>query len=578
MGAPIDEALAGRARAWADDDPDPATAAELRALVERGEGAELAERMAGPLAFGTAGLRGLLGAGESRMNRAVVARAAAGLAAHLARGGAAGGGVVVGYDARHMSREFAAETAAVLAGAGVAAHVFTEPRPTPLLAFAVTELGAAAGVMVTASHNPPAYNGYKVYAANGAQIVPPDDASIAAAMAALPSARGAARRGEGEARAAGLYRDVGPGLFDRYLDRVAALSRDGRGRDRVRIAYTPLHGVGYASARDVLARFGFDDVHAVDEQREPDPAFPTTPFPNPEEPGALDLALALARRVGATLVLANDPDADRLAVAVPGPGGAFRQLTGNEVGALLGEYVLRHEPAGGPVPLAVTTVVSSPLLGRIARALGAGYAEVFTGFKWIANVGMRREAAGGERFAFGYEEALGYAVGGVVRDKDGLSAAALFAELVAAAAAEGRTVPDELDRLARAYGAFESAQVSLVKAGLAGAEAIRAHMRTLRAARPARLGGLAVEGVRDFLAGAGEAAGMPPGDVLAFDLEGGARFVARPSGTEPKLKLYFDAAAPVAAGESVAEARARAAARVAALRAEVLGLLGEGPP
>jgi phosphomannomutase len=571
--------LAERARAWADDDPDSNTAAELRALADRNDEAELAERMAGPLAFGTAGLRGLLGAGESRMNRAVVARAAAGIAAHLrASRGAAAGPVVIGYDARHMSREFAEETAAVLAGAGIAAHVFTEPRPTPLLAFAVLELGAAAGIMVTASHNPPAYNGYKVYAKNGAQIVPPDDEAIASAMAALPSARAVARLPEAEARRAGLRHDVGPELFDRYLDRVAALSRDARGRDRVRIVYTPLHGVGYKSASAVLARFGFDDVHIVEAQRDPDPAFPTTPFPNPEEPGALDLALALAREVHATLLIANDPDADRLAIAVPAPGGGFRQLTGNEVGALLGEYLLRREPPGDRAPLAVATIVSSPMLGGIAAKLGARYAEVFTGFKWIANVGMRREAEGRERFVFGYEEALGYAPGSAVRDKDGLSAAALFAELTAVAAAEGRSVLDELDRLAQTYGAYESAQVSLVKTGLAGAEAIRSHMRTLRGERPASLGGLKVEHVRDFLAGAGDAFGMPAGDVLAFDLEGGARFVARPSGTEPKLKLYFDARSPLAPGEDVSAARARAAALVDAMRADVLARLGETKP
>lgn len=569
---------AERARAWADDDPDPETAAELRAVVERGDEADLAERMAGPLAFGTAGLRGLLGAGESRMNRAVVARAASGLASHLLASGARGP-VVIGYDARRLSREFAEETASVLAGAGLAAHVFTEPRPTPLLAFAVTELGASAGVMVTASHNPPAYNGYKVYAKNGAQIIAPDDDAIASGMARLPSARAVVRKDAAEARREGLYHDIGPDLFERYLDRIAALSRDTRGRDRVRIAYTPLHGVGYASAAAALARFGFDDLHAVDEQREPDAAFPTTPFPNPEEPGALDLVLALARKTGATLVIANDPDADRLAVAVPVGGGAFRQLSGNEVGALLGEYVLRHERQNlSPPPLAVTTVVSSPLLGRIAEALGAHYAEVLTGFKWIANVGLRREASGASRFVFGYEEALGYAIGGAVRDKDGLSAAALFAELTAVAAAEGRSVPDELDRLARTYGAYESAQVSLVKTGLAGAEAIRAHMRTLRSSRPARLGGLKVERIRDFLESAAGASGLPPSDVLAFDLEGGARFVARPSGTEPKLKLYFDAQAPVAPGEEVAEARSRASALVAALRSDVLALLGEAKP
>jgi phosphomannomutase len=563
--------LLARASRWVQEDPDPETAAELGALIERGDLKELADRMAGPLEFGTAGLRGVLGAGESRMNRAVVLRTTAGLGAQLlaSRPEVRREGVVVGYDGRRMSREFALDAARVLAAQGIPVHLFPALCPTPLVAFAVLDRKAAAGVMVTASHNPPEYNGYKVYGANGAQIVPPQDAEIAAAIAAVGPARGVPLADEQDARRAGLIRDVGADLIERYLTATLALQRDLRGRDLVRIVYTPLHGTGDRLARELLARAGFSRVWSVAEQQEPDGNFPTVAFPNPEEKGALDLAFALAAREDATLVLANDPDADRLAAAVPDGRGGFRQLTGNELGALLGEYVLQH--GEGARRLVVTTIVSSPMLKQIAAQLGVQYGEVLTGFKWITNLAMEREAAGSSSFAFGYEEALGYTVGTAVRDKDGLSAALVFAELAAAAAAEGRTVLDELERLGRTYGLFVSAQRNVTRKGAAGAAEIGAILDRLRSSTPRAIGGLAVRSLADVLRGVRvvdgheEPLGLPASNVLIFELEGGARVVARPSGTEPKIKYYFDLREQVQPGEPFPEARARAEARLASL-------------
>lgn len=565
------EDLLARATRWVQDDPDPETAAELGALIERGDLKELADRMAGPLEFGTAGLRGVLGAGESRMNRAVVLRTTAGLGVQLlaSRPEVRREGVVVGYDGRRMSREFALDAARVLAAQGIPVHLFPALCPTPLVAFAVLDRKAAAGVMVTASHNPPEYNGYKVYGANGAQIVPPQDAEIAAAIAAVGAAREVPLADEQEARRAGLLRDVGADLIERYMTATLALQRDLRGRDLVRIVYTPLHGTGDRLARELLARAGFSRVWSVAEQQEPDGNFPTVAFPNPEEKGALDLAFALAAREDATLVLANDPDADRLAAAVPDGRGGFRQLTGNELGALLGEYVLQH--GEGARRLVVTTIVSSPMLKQIAAQLGVQYGEVLTGFKWITNLAMEREAAGSSSFAFGYEEALGYTVGTAVRDKDGLSAALVFAELAAAAAAEGRTVLDELERLGRTYGLFVSAQRNVTRKGAAGAAEIGAILDRLRSSTPRAIGGLAVRSLADVLRGVRvvdgreEPLGLPASNVLIFELEGGARVVARPSGTEPKIKYYFDLREQVQPGEPFPEARARAEARLTSL-------------
>jgi phosphomannomutase len=576
--------LRERALAWIAGDPDETTAAELRALVDDpGEGAalELAERMAGPLAFGTAGLRGVLGAGESRMNTAVLLRTAAGLARYVLDTvpDAASRGVVVGFDGRRCSREFAAAAAAVLAAAGLPAHLFPDLTPTPLVPFAVGDLGAAAGIMITASHNPPEYNGFKVYWSNGAQITPPHDDGIAAAIARVGAARDVPRLEPSEALARGSLRPVAPALLERYLSAVAGLSLDRRGRAGLAIVYTAMHGVGDRFAREALSRYGFDRVWSVPEQQAPDGEFPTVRFPNPEEEGALDLAFALAREKHADLVLANDPDADRLAVAIPAPGGGgYRQLTGNEIGVLLGEYLLRKWTAGGDRRLVVTTVVSSPMLGEIARRAGVRYAEVLTGFKWIVTTGQAIAARDGARVLFGYEEALGYSVGTVTPDKDGISAAAIFAELTAVAASEGRSIDDELARLARAYGLWASRQVAVVKKGREGQAAIAAIMRSLRRAAPARIGDAAVVAIRDFLdpAGAprGEGAALPRSDVVAFDLAGQARVVARPSGTEPKIKFYFDLCEPVGGEEPIALARERASARLDTLVAAFLELVG----
>jgi phosphomannomutase len=517
---------------WIADDPDPATRAELQellaaAVASSAAAAELAARMSGPLAFGTAGLRGPVRAGPSGMNVAVVRRATAGLAAWL-DGRGERGTVVVGRDARHGSEAFAEAAAGVLAAAGFAARVLPGPLPTPVLAFAVRQLGAVAGIQVTASHNPPADNGYKVYLADGAQLAPPSDAEIEAAIAAAPGAA-----------AIPVGADVETvDVTDRYLDRVARLPR-GSAR-RLRVALTPLHGVGGATAVEALRRAGFTDVHVVAEQAEPDPAFPTVAFPNPEEPGATDALLALARDVDADLAVALDPDADRCALAVP-EAGRWRMLTGDETGVLLGDHLLRS--GGYTDPLVATTVVSAEMLRPVAEAHGARYAETLTGFKWIVR--------GGPGLVYGYEEALGYCVDpDAVRDKDGIAAAVLACDLAATLAADGRTPTDRLDELARAHGVHRTEGVSV---------------RLDPAARDA-----AVERLRTDPP-AGWAATFPAPDVLVLrrDRE---RLVIRPSGTEPKLKAYLQVVEPVADGD-LGAARARADDRLDGLRAAVPALL-----
>ncbi|MBO2462901.1 phospho-sugar mutase [Actinomadura violacea] len=538
--------LRGYAEEWLDQDPDPGTRAELRAILDAGDDAALADRFGARLEFGTAGLRGELGAGPNRMNRVTVMRAAAGLAACLPTGGR----VVVGFDARHGSRRFAQDTAAVLSGAGLRAEVFADPVPTPVLAhFTRSFDDVVAGVMVTASHNPPRDNGYKVYWADGAQIVPPRDAEISAAIDAV---------GRVDELPLGTEWTVHHDTR-LYLDAVSSL-RLGDERD-ISIVYTPMHGVG----RDVLLaafeRAGFPAPTVVPEQADPDPDFPTVAFPNPEEPGALDLALALARDRNADLVIANDPDADRCAVAGPTPDG-WRALTGDEVGGLLAEHVLRH--TSGDDRLVVTTIVSSSLLASVAREHGVRSAESLTGFKWIMKAG-----GPGDRLVFGYEEALGYSVGDdrgvLVNDKDGIGAALAVAALAAEARREGRTLLDLLDDQARRYGLHATSQLSVRVEDLS---LIAGAMARLRADPPAELGGRAVEAFDDLSAGVD---GLPPTDGLRFRL-GGARVVVRPSGTEPKLKCYLEVVRPV--DGDIATARERAAADLDALRADVAAALG----
>jgi phosphomannomutase len=556
--------LRARAQRWIADDPDPVTRAELFALLARPDPAatDLADRFAGALAFGTAGLRGVLGAGPNRMNRAVVARATWGLARELLESvpGAVERGVVVGGDARRMSRELAEDVAAILAGAGLKVLLFREPVPTPLVGFTVKRLHAAAGVVITASHNPPEYNGYKVYWENAAQIVPPVDARIASAIDRAPSARVVSRPPLQVLRAKGLVADAPADTEQAYLDAVGSLAVHPDAGDRsLGIVYTPLHGVGDAIVRRALAGARFTRVESVPEQRTPDGAFPTVSFPNPEEPGAMDLALALAKASSADLVLANDPDVDRLAVAVR-DGSEYRQLTGNELGVLLGHYLLTEKPARGP-RVVLASIVSSPLLGRIAADLGVRYEETLTGFKWIASRAIALEREGCE-FVFGYEEALGYCIGDVVYDKDGISAALLAAEMAAVLRERGQTLAGALDAIAARWGAFASAQVSLTRKGAAGVEAIRSMMAGLRRSPPAQLAGDAVVAVVDYAAGA---RALPKSDVVALELASGSRVVARPSGTEPKAKFYFDVREPAGPG-GVREARSRALAAVDRLK------------
>jgi phosphomannomutase len=587
----VSDELLARAERWLSQDPDADTRAELRALLDRAapgqEGreatlADLTNRFAGPLEFGTAGLRALIGAGESYMNRAVVRRTTAGLARYLLEVDAEAArsrGVVIGYDGRVLSREFAEDTACVLAAEGIPSHLSPIPCPTPLTAFAVTHLGAVAGVMVTASHNPPRYNGYKVYWSNGAQIIPPHDKGIADAINALPEGHAIKLLPFEEARAAGKIRLFEDEVELRYLDALRGLSVK-RGGDRsIRVVYTPLHGVGDRLVRKVLDEAGFTGVVSVPEQAAPDGAFPTVAFPNPEEKGALDLAFALAKKEGAELVVANDPDVDRLAVAVRDPSGAYVQLTGNQLGVVLGHYLLTEGPGGDRFVLA--SLVSSPMLGVIAQALGVRYEETLTGFKWIANRAMEIERETGARFVFGYEEALGYTVGSLVRDKDGIGAALLLCELAAVRRAAGLSLLDELEALARRYGLFVSGQRSVTLPGVDGVAQIGAIMRRLRGSLPDRIGQLAVVATSDLMAQTRTVKGeapvalpLPASNVLTFELEGGSRIIARPSGTEPKIKFYFDVREPMAEGEAVSQARSRAEAKMDELSRSFCALAG----
>jgi phosphomannomutase len=558
---PVD--LAGAVRAWIDQDPDSATAAELRALVgaaeagDAGAAAEITDAFSGTLQFGTAGLRGKLGPGPNRMNRVVVSRAAAGLAQYLLDQGLGGTPVVIGFDARHNSLRFAQDTAEIFAGAGFRAMICPRPLPTPVLAGAVLTYGASAGVVVTASHNPPQDNGYKVYLGDGSQIVPPADAGIAACIAAVGPVADIPRDDS--------YITLDEDVVDRYLARVCGLALPGSAR-AVAVAYTAMHGVGSPLMKAALTGAGFPPPLAVVAQDEPDPDFPTVSFPNPEEPGAMDLALDLAGAEQVDLVLANDPDADRCAVAIPLADGRFRMLTGDEVGALLGWWILqRGERSGHPVTgTYANSIVSSQILSAIARAAGLGFRETLTGFKWISRAA--------EDLAFGYEEALGYCVDpGAVRDKDGISAGLLVTEMAAALKAEDRGVQDVLDDLATAHGVHGTSQVSLRFTDLS---AIPARMATLRAAPPKRFGGLEVVDSIDLEAGSAD---LPPTDGLKYLLGGaagvdGARVIVRPSGTEPKIKAYLEVRVPVGR-DGVAPARALADGCLARIADDVRGLL-----
>jgi len=560
-----DPTLLDRARAWLADDPDPDTRTALDRLLDaagsgdEGAATELLDAFTGRLEFGTAGLRGALGPGPHRMNRAVVTRAAAGLAAYLrAQHGDAPLRVVVGYDARHKSDAFARDTAEVMEGAGIHALVLPRPLPTPVLAYAIRHLGCAAGVMVTASHNPPQDNGYKVYLGDGTQIVPPADVEISAFIDGVGAVHDVPR-GQGWAH-------LDDGVLAAYLADVAALVPDDAPR-QIAIAYTPMHGVGGDVVLRALAAAGYPAPRVVAAQFRPDPDFPTVSFPNPEEPGAMDLALEEGVESDADVVIANDPDADRCAVAVPTRdrgahgGPAYRMLRGDEVGWLLGWWL--HER--GATGVYASSIVSSSLLARMAASYGVEHCETLTGFKWIGRI---------PGLAFGYEEALGYCVDPAhVADKDGVSAALRVVEMVATLRASGRTVHDVLDDLAVEHGLHATDQLS---ARVEDLTRIADAMARLRGAPPSSLAGLDVESVEDLATGVD---GLPPTDGVRLRLAEHTRVIVRPSGTEPKLKCYLEVVVPVisdgaASAADVDAARLVAEHRLHELKAGMVATLG----
>ncbi len=539
--------LRARVERWIALDPDPVTRDELSALLGAGDEEGLAERFAGRLAFGTAGLRGAMGGGPMRMNRLVVRQSAAGIARHLLAEveDAASRGVVVAHDARHRSGAFAADCAQVLSAHGIRVVLHDPPAPTPVGVFAIRHLGCAAGIVVTASHNPPADNGLKLYMGDGAQIVPPVDGMVAAAIDAVV-ADGVMVSGH---REAGAIEPMADEVIEAY--RARTLSRVPPPAVPIRIATTAMHGVGGALLAELLEAAGHRDVHPVPEQEQPDPDFPTIPFPNPEEPGVTDLLAALMGRCDADLGLALDPDADRVAVLTPLGAEGVRQLTGDDVGALLGDWLL-GSVTSGPGRLVVSSVVSSSLLARVAEHHGARHAETLTGFKWLSRPAMEDPSS---VQVLAYEEAIGYAIGPEVRDKDGISAALAVASMASAAHSAGRTLLDDLDDLHRLHGAHVTDNFSLRDEGPGGSERRAALVERLIAAPPGHVGSLATTAVRALAA-----------DVLRIDLEAGVRVIVRPSGTEPKLKCYCEAVEPVPDGDVVA-ARARARARLADVRA-----------
>ncbi|MDO5091879.1 MAG: phospho-sugar mutase [Propionibacteriaceae bacterium] len=540
--------LLDTARAWLAVDPDPDTRAELAALIEAGETDTLADAFHARLTFGTAGLRGAMGPGPNRMNRLVVAQAAAGIADWLIAHGHGAGRVLIGFDARRKSDEFARETSELLQGAGLEVLLVNAPTPTPVLAFGIRHFGCVAGIVVTASHNPAADNGYKVYLGDGSQIIPPTDAEMAERIAAHPiESLAALPRNR-------AYRRVADELLSAYVAQSATLVRAGIPREVVWV-HTAMHGVGAAALRHLANAAGFPPPHEVAEQASPDPDFPTIAFPNPEEPGAIDLALARARQVEADLVVANDPDADRCAVATI-VDGQWRMLSGDELGLLLGDHMIRRG-AGGVL---ASSVVSSRGLAALAQARGRQHVTTLTGFKWIGRV---------PNLAYGYEEAIGFCCDPhTVPDKDGLTAALLVLELAAMLKSQGRSLAHRLDQLTAELGLYATAPLSIRVSDLG---LIGDAMARLRATPPKELLGVPVA-YRDL---ATPSRDLPPTDGIEF-VSDTVRAVVRPSGTEPKLKCYLEVVLPPDESQVGSAARLAASQRLAALQLEVRDLLGLG--
>ena len=551
----LEPSLALRVRTWIDDDPDPLTRAELEATLADAQSGDvtaaghLESAFNGTLQFGTAGLRGQMGGGPHRMNSAVVRRASAGLAAHVVATN--GRTAVIGYDARHQSEQFARDTAAVMSAAGLEVFVLPEPLPTPVLAYAVRSLSADVGVMITASHNPALDNGYKVYLAGGSQLAPPTDAAIATLIDAVGPVR-AIPVGD-------RWVTLGDELLNDYLTDAANVVAAASPRT-LSIVHTAMHGVGTRTFTEALARAGFDPANEVVEQRDPDPDFPTVAFPNPEETGAMDLALAMAARCNADVVIAHDPDADRCAVGIAS-NEAHRMLSGDDVGSLLAWWAIDRARRGwAPVPHGTfaSSIVSSSLLASIAADAGLRHQETLTGFKWIGAI---------PDLAYGYEEALGYCVDPEhVRDKDGISAALRVAEMVATLKAESSTVDDVLDELARTHGVHATSQLSL---RFADVSEVAPLIASLRENPPSQLGSLPITDVADLAVGYG---GLAPTEGLRYSLGNSGRVIVRPSGTEPKLKCYLEVVVPVSESD-VNVARTQADVLLKAIRDDLFSRL-----
>jgi phosphomannomutase len=560
----MDTNLKFKVNNWIENDPDPHTRQELQTLLDINNEAELQQRFSGRLAFGTAGLRGIVAAGPMRMNRLVVQQTSAGLGAYLKlqvkdieiRG------VVIGYDGRHDSKQFAHDAAGVLAAMGIKVYLTSKVAATPLVAFGVTHLNAAAGIVVTASHNPPQYNGYKVYWGNGAQIIPPHDSGIAACIdkAATESIRVLTLEAvSAEGRLIMLeddyYQSYRQGIKD------AAVLQNHTQPELVSLSYTAMHGVGAEMAETVLNDAGVSKVYSVALQREPDGDFPTVNFPNPEEKGAMDLVIAEAQKYDTTLACANDPDADRFAVAVRTETGKYQMLTGDQVGVLLGHYLMNH--ASEHNCLTCTTIVSSSLLSKVAVSLGATCLTTLTGFKWLTNVAMA-EQSDDNQCLFAYEEALGYMVGSMVWDKDGLSALVAFAQLTAELASQGQTIWERLEEIYREHGFHLNTQVSIALKPTTPniGDCLRKDLPTEIANKQVLSTDDISCGLRIFKDGSTESIDLPASDVLIFKLEGGSRVIVRPSGTEPKIKCYYEVVETMTAEDSLDGVQARAQAEM----------------
>ncbi|SHE32845.1 phospho-sugar mutase [Vibrio gazogenes] len=558
---------------WLARDPDRTTKDELQILIDAGNQEELQDRFNGRLAFGTAGLRGKVGCGPNRMNRLVIQETATGLGNYLIQQveQAKERGVIIGYDGRLDSRDFAYDTASVLAALGIKVYLTDQVAPTPVVAYGIRQLNTAAGVVVTASHNPPEYNGFKVYWENGAQIIPPHDQGIAQAIelaSQQPLHTMCLTEAEAEQRLVWLSDDY----YDAYRLAVhqhpllQSGAQENSGND-IAIAYTAMHGVGAPYAEALLQEAGFTQVHSVAQQREPDGRFPTVKFPNPEEPGAMDLVIGLAEQVGADLACANDPDADRFAVAARQASGEFRMLTGDQVGSLLGDYLL--EKGHTQQALVGNTIVSSSLLEKIAEHYGATYFKTLTGFKWLTNVAMQQQRED-LPFLFAYEEALGYTIGTQVWDKDGLSTLLAFVQMCTALKHDGQTVWDRLEAIYRRHGLYVTAQKSIALSPETPpiGDALRADPPQAIAGRQVMVTEDYKTSQRHLADGRTESIDLPVSDVLVYQLDGGARVIVRPSGTEPKLKCYYELVTDIAADEAFQDAQQRADEQLSMLIAE----------